>query len=149
MAFDPVTAIMNVVEKGIDHFFPPSMSEKDKEALKQNMTMFVAKESRAESSEFRNFILAYEGSAADYKTIPFIGPLMMLIRGLVRPICTYGTFYFDFLYFTSTTRIWTIEQSKLLAIMNIIVLVFWFGEKILVNTGLSEVIMNVFVSKKV
>jgi len=149
MAFDPLTAIMNVVEKGMDHFLPPSMNEKDKAELKQNMEMFVAKEAHSESSEFRNFVLQYEGSAADYKNIPFIGPIMMLIRGMVRPICTYGTFYFDFIYFTSITKVWTVEQSKLLAIMNVIVLTFWFGEKILVNTGLMEVLMNVFVSKKV
>ena len=147
MAFDPVTAVIELVNKGIDHFFPPSMSEKDKEEMKQKMNMFVATEARTESSEFRNFVLAYEGSASDYTKFPIIGPIVMLLRGFVRPGITYLTAYFDFVYFTDVTIKFTPEQSKLLAIINVIVLVFWFGERVLVNTGLMDALVKVFEKK--
>jgi len=146
MAFDPVTAVVDLIKTGLDKFVPDKMDEKDKESLKQNMEMFAAKEARDENSQFRDFVLKYEGSAADYAKIPIVGPIMMLIRGLVRPGFTYGTFYFDYLFFTSLTE-WPVEKAKLLATINLIVLLFWFGEKILVNTGLSEVLLKVFVKK--
>ena len=147
MAFDPVTAVFNLIDKGVDRFFPPKMSEEEKEKLKADMKMFAATESRQENTEFRNFVLQYEGSAKDYANIPLIGPLMMLIRGVVRPAFTYGTFYFDWLYFTNVAVDWSPERAKLLAIINVIVLCFWFGEKILVNTGLMDVLLKVFVGK--
>ena len=148
MALDPVTAITDLVKVGLNKFVGDKISDKDKIELEQNMEMFVAAESRKENGAFRQFVLAYEGSAADYKNFPLVGPLIMIMRGLVRPLFTYATGYFDFIYFTKVGVGWTPEQAQLLAIINVIVLVFWFGEKILVNTGLMDVLLKAFTNKK-
>ena len=130
MAFDPLTAISDLVNKGLDKFVADKMSEKDKAELANKMQMFVLSESRQEGSAFRSFILAYEGEAKDYKDIPVIGPLMMLIRGIIRPGFTFAVALWDWQYFTAASlELWPHDKTNLLFAINIIVLIFWFGER--------------------
>ena len=65
MAFDPVSAISTLVTTGLNKFVGDKMSEKDRETLSQNMEMFILKESREETSDFRRFVVEYEGAAKD------------------------------------------------------------------------------------
>jgi hypothetical protein len=128
--FDPITAITGLIDTGIKRFTREKMSEKDQQELSNNMTMFVMSEARQEGSAFRSFVLAYEGEAKDYKDIPLIGPIMMLIRGLIRPGFTLGVAYWDWCYFTAQSlELWTHDKTNLLFAINLIVLIFWFGER--------------------
>jgi len=130
MAFDPVTAVSDLVKTGLNKFVGDKMGEKDKAELSNNMQMFVMSESRQEGSAFRSFILAYEGEAKEYRDIPLIGPLMMLIRGLIRPGFTVAVGYWDFIYFSARDMaLWPNDKSNLLFAINLIVLIFWFGER--------------------
>jgi len=130
MAFDPATAIIDLVKTGVDKFLPDKMSEAEKEQTKLQMSEFLHQEARKENSSFRQFILAYEGSVKDYQKFPIVGPIVVLWRGLIRPAFTTATGYWDWLYFTSSAAEgWTPDQEKLLLILNLIVLIFWFGER--------------------
>jgi hypothetical protein len=130
MAFDPVTAVFNLVNKGLDKFVPDKMDEKDKEELKQNMEMFVAKEARTESSAFRDFVVQYEGAAKD------VPRLIVILRSLIRPVFTILVGWLDYIYFTGHG--FTPEQGDLLKAVNVIVLFFWFGERAVTNSGIVE-----------
>ncbi len=130
MAFDPLTAISELVKTGLNKFVGDKMPEKDKVELQNQMEMFMLSEARKEGSEFRSFVLAYEGEAKDYKDIPLIGPLMMLLRGLIRPAFTLAVALWDWNYFTAANlELWPHDKTNLLFAINLIVLIFWFGER--------------------
>jgi hypothetical protein len=130
MAFDPVTAVIDLIKTGLDKFVPDKMDEKDKQTLVQNMEMFTAKEARDENSSFRSFIVEYEGAAKD------VPRLVVILRSLIRPIFTILVGYLDYLYFTGTG--FTPEQGDLLKSVNVIVLFFWFGERAVTNSGILD-----------
>ena len=93
---------------------------------------------KSEGSIFHDFFLAYEGSAADQHVI------VKVVRGLVRPVLT--------LYlvgmFTWLAHAWmnvSVEQTdafmellKMTFYMNVIALVFWFGDRAIQRTGLMD-----------
>jgi hypothetical protein len=133
MAFDPVTAGLEVGKEVIGLFkrwFPEKMSEEQEAQITE-----VAQ------SSFRNFVVQYEGSASDYKDIKFFGPLMMMIRGIIRPAVTIAVVYFDSQYFTliDATKVqWPEGTAQILLWMNVLVLGFWFGERAVKNSGIVE-----------
>lgn len=134
MAFDPVSAVFNLINTGLDKFVPDKMDEKDKQELKQNMEMFVARESRSEASAFRKFVVAYEGAASDVPRV------IVMLRALIRPMFTILVGYLDYLLFTGNTTTWSTESIALLKAINIIVLFFWFGEKAVKRSGIVDLL---------
>jgi len=121
MSFDPITAGIDLVKEGIKRIFPEKMSEEQERKL----------DSVLEQS-FRKFIVEYEGSARDYQHVPIVGPIVLLFRGLIRPLWTIGTLYWNWVYFTSVDQ-WPEMKWRLLLINTILVLVFWFGERAVKN----------------
>jgi hypothetical protein len=85
-----------------------------------------------------------EGTAADLKTIPYIGAFVIFLRGAFRPLFAYFTGYLDFLYFTQTMN-WTEKQQALVYAINILVLIFFFGERAMKNV--MPLVAKVFESK--
>lgn len=133
MAFDPLTAIVNLVEKGVDKFIPDKMDEKDKVELKNQMAMFVMKEARKTDSAFHNFVLDYEGAAKDH------GAFIKWLRGIIRPLLTIaisGAYMWG--WFNPT--MWSEEQMAMLNPAFLIVLAFWFGERAIKNTGIVKLL---------
>ena len=55
------------------------------------------------------------------------------MRGMFRPAFSYMTMYIDFVYFTTNTSGWSEQQQTLLLAMNLLVLVFFFGERAMKN----------------
>lgn len=82
--------------------------------------------------------MSFDPVTADYKDIPFIGPVMLIIRGLVRPVATYATLYFNWRLFTGSG--FPEGTVSLLMAMNIIVLSFWFGDRILANPTVERLL---------
>jgi hypothetical protein len=75
---------------------------------------------------------AMEGTASDLKSVPYVGALVLFLRGAFRPLFAYFTAYLDWLYFTETTP-WTDKQQALVYAVNMLVLGFFFGERALKN----------------
>jgi hypothetical protein len=133
MAFEPITAVIDLVRTGIDKFLPSAMPEAEKEKLKTDMAIHVMKSASDENSSFRNFVLAYEGEAKD------IPKAIVYLRSLIRPAFTILVGYLDFLYFTATVA-WSADKSDLLKAVNLIILLFWFGERAITNSGIVDVL---------
>jgi len=141
MSWDPITGITDLVKTGLNKFLPDKMSETDRAKLNADMTQFMASEATKANSVFRKFILEYEGSMKDYKDVPYIGKLVLVFRGLIRPVFTIGVGYWDYLYFTAGNMdLWTPEKASLLKAINLIVLIFWFGERAAQNSGLMDML---------
>ena len=129
MALDPITAVVNLIDKGLDKFV---MDKGQKEKLASKMQVFVAQESTKADGIFRDFIIKYEGAAKD------VPKLIVYLRALIRPFFTIATGYFDWIYFTGDMAGWNADAVGLLKAINVIVLIFWFGEKAVTNSGIID-----------
>lgn len=84
-----------------------------------------------------------EGTASDLKGIPYIGPLVLFLRGLQRIAWGYATIYIDWLWFTGQYEFSPIQDRTLL-IVNVLVLGFLFGERAVQNVApmLNELLIQ-------
>jgi len=113
-------------------FFPASMSEQEKlemqlrikdAAHKQEMELMqLLNESE---KEFNKRTIALEGTAKDLKVIPFIGPIIIFLRGAFRPLTSYVVVYMDFMTLSGQ---WHVSDK-----LTILVLGFFFGERAMKN----------------
>jgi hypothetical protein len=73
-----------------------------------------------------------EGSAQDLRAIPIVGPLVLFLRGLQRPVWGYAVLYGDGMWFMGQ---WELNQSQesALWVINALVLGFLFGERAVQN----------------
>ena len=73
-----------------------------------------------------------EGSAQDLRAIPIVGPVVLFMRGLQRPIWGYATLYGDAMWFMGR---WPLsqQQESALWVINFLVLGFLFGERAVQN----------------
>lgn len=118
-----ITGVMGLVKEVLPRF----VSNKD-EAEKTEAAMETALLQAAvdEKSEFRQFILAYEGAASEH------GALIQSLRGSVRPVLTYLLFallaagWLDFVT-------WTDQQQEMIFKLNLLSMGFWYGERALKN----------------
>ncbi len=120
-------------------YFPPSMSEKEKKEFSVKLTeiensknLELIKEANAAEAEFNSRMIAMEGSMQDLKAVPFVGAFIIFLRGCFRPLCGYCTLYADWMWF-SGSWVTTEQMSKVLLMINLIVLTFYFGERTIKN----------------
>jgi len=140
MAIDPITGIMNLIDKGLDKFV---MDKGQKEKLSADMRLFALQEATKQDGIFRDFIVKYEGAA---KEVP---KLIVYLRSLIRPLFTIMIGYIDFQFFVGTeSAIWSPEKMGLLKAINVIILFFWFGERAVTNSGVVGKLAEVFGKKQ-
>lgn len=120
-------------------WFPPDMSEGDRlqaELAFANVELERKRlvEQSADEAErnLTNRIKELEGTASDLKTIPIIGPLVIFLRGLQRPVWGFATLYMDFMVFSAKWDLTETNETALLVI-NFLVLGFLFGERTVKN----------------
>jgi len=120
--------------------WPPSMSEAQRaemtvilKDLAHRQAMEIADKAQEDEAAFNKRTIELEGTASDLKTIPFIGGLVIFLRGAFRPLFAYGTGYIDWVYFTTDTTAWGPQHETLLISINLLVLVFFFGERAMKN----------------
>ena len=75
-----------------------------------------------------------EGSAQDLRAIPVVGPIVLFLRGLQRPVWGYATLYGDAMWFMGRWDLGEQQQSALWVI-NFLVLGFLFGERAVQNVA--------------
>jgi len=125
----------------IDRQFPGKLTAQERAELDLSLQRLDAEREKEgnkvimEASKALNARIAeYEGTAADIKSMFIVGPLVIMIRSLFRPICSYVTLYLDYYYFVLGGSIdWQDGTSTLLLVINLIVLGFWFGERTIKN----------------
>jgi len=76
-----------------------------------------------------------EGTAADLKGIPILGPIMLFIRGSQRPAWGLGAMYADLMWFSGHWQHLTDQQEAALYLINALVLGFLFGERAVQNVA--------------
>ncbi len=84
--------------------------------------------------EFNQRIKDLEGTAADLKSIPFFGNILLFLRGSQRPTWGFTTMYMDFMWISKGWDVPENSQKGLaLIVINVLVLGFLFGERAIQN----------------
>lgn len=132
--------LASTVLEGIQAYFPPDMSDEQKAAMKLELEKIELEReiqvnhAIAESEKAINERIAqYEGTANDLKALPFVGRIVLFLRGLQRPMWGYATMYCDFMWFSGQWSGMTQQQESALWVINILVLGFLFGERAVKN----------------
>jgi len=122
-----VKPALDLVSNVYDRIFP------DKEQAQKAKQAFMAESAKleqAETKEFHDFIVAYEGDGAN------VHPVLQVLRGSVRPVLTYGLVILYGYGFINPTE-FTPQNMQSLFQLNLISLGFWYGERALNNLGLN------------
>lgn len=75
-----------------------------------------------------------EGSAQDLRAIPIVGPVVLFLRGLQRPVWGYATLFGDAMWFMGKWQL-NEQQESALWVINFLVLGFLFGERAVQNVA--------------
>ena len=129
--------------------FPAKLSEGESKELEMAADEMDKNHERAllefaaqQDQVFNERTILMEGTAKDLQQFGFLGNIVVFLRGLFRPTFAYFTMSLDFMWFTGDTSNWTDQQNTAMIVINIIVLVFFFGERSVKN--LLPMIAQVF-----
>jgi chromosome condensin MukBEF MukE localization factor len=133
MLFDALLSLGSTIA---DKLFPDAdkklETKQQKEKFEQLYRMALLEEASKENSEFRKFMLEYEGRLID------IPRPVQYLRSSVRPVITYavtGAYIYTFLHPENFTP----QQLAMLNTLLLLVNAFWFGEKLITRTGFLEI----------
>lgn len=136
----------------IKQYFPPSMSDADKAAaqiaiVKLEMDREAQANQAANEAErlINERIAAYEGTASDLAKIPFLGAIMLFLRGAQRVVWGFATLVMDWMWMTEWSML-SPKQEGALYVINFLVLGFLFGERAIRNV--MPVLIELFKQQK-
>jgi len=120
------------------------MSEGEKAQFQLAMQQAVTDAAISQEKQLQDFFIAYEGSAVDMPRF------VQIMRGIIRPAITLSSFYgllllMLILIYDPTLWATPLQQEmvgrllNILYVVNLIVLTFWFGEKIIRKSGILEI----------
>ncbi len=129
------------VIEAVQNYWPPELSPDKKAELQLQLQTLADARERATADavneaekRINERVAQYEGTAADLRGMPLIGPLMLFVRGAFRPVCAYAVLVLDFKVFSGS---WSLAQDSQLAsafwVINVLVLGFFFGERAVRN----------------
>ena len=102
----------------------------------KNSTMLQLQEIELKrEAEFNSRIKELEGTAKDLKSIPFVGAIVLFLRGAFRPLFSYGLAYIDIMVFSGMWKLEDETISSAFWLVNLIVLIFYFGERAFQNAA--------------
>jgi len=143
MAF-PIAAIPilgGLLDKILDKVAKDKVDDATMEKLKQEAQRMLSDEGQEDLQAFYNFIIEYEGKASEH------GRFIQWLRGSVRPILTYVfSGFFIYVVYTWMTGEKLPDGSltavKLVFGINLITLTFWFGERAIQRSGITELLKS-------
>lgn len=144
-----VDSVLETVEK----YLPPDMSPSEKAAMELELQrMAFEKQKQADAmmadaeKRVTERISLLEGTATDLRSIPFLGPAMLFLRGAQRPTWGFAVMYADIMWFSGKWGVMTVQQESALWVINLLVLGFVFGERAVAN--LAPVISDIISRRK-
>lgn len=136
------------VKEGIMEYFPPDLSPQQRSEIElRTVELLNQKEKEVNqilneaSSQLDKRVQEQEGTASDLKALPFVGRIVLFLRGLQRPVWGFATLYMDYKWFFDG-NILTERQELAMIVINVLVLGFLFGERTIKN--LQPLIEKVF-----
>lgn len=141
-------SIFKEIKEGVMSYFPPDLSPTQKAETELKIQQLLAQKElqtnqmlNDASNQLDKRIAEQEGTASDLRSIPILGPIMLFLRGVQRPVWGFATLYIDNKWFF-TNGTFTDQQQTAMIMINILVLGFLFGERTIKN--LEPLITRVF-----
>ncbi|MGL4222806.1 MAG: hypothetical protein ACRCSS_19475 [Shewanella sp.] len=135
------SGLFSGVKELVTQYFPPDASPQQKAeldlAIRRLELEKAAQLDKAINDSERAIterIATLEGSAQDLRAVPFVGPLVLFLRGLQRPLWSYGCMWVNVMWFSGQWK-FTDQQESTMWFMNILVLGFLFGERAIQNVA--------------
>lgn len=156
--FDKIASLLwgGMVDSMLDTvkaYFPPGMTPQQEAELKLELERLAfEKQKQADSiladaeRQVTERISLLEGTATDLRAVPLIGPLMLFMRGIQRPVWGFAVLYADMKWFSGEWGTMSTQQESSLWVINLLVLGFLFGERAVAN--LAPVISDIITRRK-
>lgn len=145
--------LVDSVLKTVEKYLPPDMSPAEKASMElelQRMAFDRQKQADAMMADAERRVTErislLEGTATDLRSTPFIGPIMLFMRGAQRPVWGFAVLYADMMWFSGKWGVMTTQQESALWVINLLVLGFIFGERAVAN--LAPVISDIMSRRK-
>lgn len=132
--------LVDSVLKTVEKYLPPDLSPNEKAAMELELQK-LAFEKQKQADEIMadaekrvtERISLLEGTATDLRAIPWLGPIMLFLRGAQRPVWGFAVLYSDLMWFSGKWGTLTQQQESALWVINLLVLGFIFGERAVAN----------------
>jgi len=141
-------SLFKEIKDGIVTYFPPDLSPQQKAEAEIKIQEFLHKKEIEANAVLNDAakqldarIAEHEGTASDLKAIPILGPIILFLRGMQRPLWGFATLWMDQKWFFGNYE-FDEQQNTGLIVINLLVLGFLFGERTIQN--LSPLIIKVF-----
>lgn len=146
-------SLVDSVLDTVKAYFPPGMTPQQEAELKLELERLAfEKQKQADAMmadaerQMTERISLLEGTATDLRSVPFIGPIMLFMRGAQRPVWGFAVLYSDIMWFSGKWGVMTAQQESALWVINLLVLGFIFGERAVAN--LAPVIADIMTRRK-
>lgn len=143
-------SLFKEIKDGVMSYLPPDLSPTQKAEIELKLkTLLHEKELETNrqlneaAAQLDKRIAEQEGTAKDLLALPFLGRIVLFLRGLQRPLWGFATIWMDYTwFFNNDLQVFTEKQQTAMILINILVLGFLFGERTIKN--LSPLIIKVF-----
>lgn len=129
-----------VIADTVLRYFPPDISPEQKanielaaQTIELQRAQQVAQAQQDAEKALNDRIAMYEGSASDLKAVPFLGAIMLFLRGSQRIVWGFGTCFLDYQVFSGAWPLTDPIISNSFWVVNFLVLGFLFGERAVTN----------------
>lgn len=132
-------SLFKEVKDTVMAYWPPDASPEQRAQMEIKLAEIAAAKTLAANNAIAEAergltdrIATLEGTASDLRAVPIVGPLVLFLRGLQRPVWGYATLYADGMWFMGK---WVLNQQQESAmwVINMLVLGFLFGERAVQN----------------
>lgn len=144
-----VTSVLDTVKS----YLPPGMTPQEENALKLEIErMAFEKQKQADAMladaerQVTERISLLEGTATDLRAVPIVGPMMLFMRGIQRPVWGFAVLYADMMWFSGKWGQMSMQQESALWVINLLVLGFLFGERAVAN--LAPIISDIMIKRR-
>lgn len=146
-------SLVDSVLKTVEKYLPPDLSPTEKASMElelQRLAFERQKQADAIMADAEKRVTErislLEGTATDLRAIPWLGPIMLFLRGAQRPVWGFAVLYADMMWFSRGWEVMTPQQESALWVINLLVLGFIFGERAVAN--LAPVIGDLMARRK-
>ena len=142
-----VKVVTGAAKPILDKFVGDKMSDGDRAKMDLELQKSIVEGVQKEKDTFYKFVIEHTGAAKDMPRF------IQILRGTVRPVLTYASFaafiwiakyVFDNMsMLTDPNQIAVVREIQItIKAILIIVLAFWFGDRLLTRTGIVDILMR-------
>lgn len=99
--------LVDSVLKTVEKYLPPDMSASEKAAMELELQRMVFEKQKQADAMMADAerrvtyrISLLEGTATDLRAVPVVGPVMLFMRGIQRPVWGFAVLYADMMWFS-------------------------------------------------